>query len=75
MTGRWQASSSPLRMNQRSPAPTNRKPPPRLRESWFRFPFRKLKQVWLPPEKTKPTPSGVGFLLDVVPPGLEPGTP
>ncbi len=45
-----------------------------LRKSLFFIPGRKLKRAWLPPGMQKPTPIGVGFLLDVVPPGLEPGT-
>ena len=45
-----------------------------LAQSWILLPFRNLKQALVSSGKQKPTPIGVGFLLDVVPPGLEPGT-
>ena len=40
-----------------------------LTQSAFFIPFRNLKQAWVSFGNEKPTPFGVGFLLDVVPPG------
>lgn len=41
----------------------------------FSFPIRKPQQAVLFPGNEKPAPFGAGFLLDVVPHGLEPWTP
>ncbi len=66
--------SIPLELDQRRSNSANRKQRFAPQIAYF-IPDRNLKRAWLPPGMKKPTPIGVGFLLDVVPPGLEPGTP